>query len=107
MQMQPVDTSPLFTPYSLNKHMELPSRIIMPGMQRQWCMDGKPTERLVEYYRQRVVGGTPLIITESCSVDHPSATQEKSYAWMTEKTVEAWADCISVLRKAGGNLFVQ
>jgi 2,4-dienoyl-CoA reductase-like NADH-dependent reductase (Old Yellow Enzyme family) len=104
--MKPIDTSPLFTPFSVNG-LALANRFVMPGMQRQWCVDGKPTPRLVDYYCQRARGGVPLIITESCSVDHPSATQEPSYAWMTEATVDAWADCIAAVRSAGGNLFLQ
>jgi len=101
-----VDTSALFQPIDINA-LRLSNRIVMPGMQRQWCVDGKPTERLIEYYCARARGGVPLIITESCSVDHPSATQEPSYAWMTQATVDAWADCIARVREAGAELFIQ
>jgi 2,4-dienoyl-CoA reductase-like NADH-dependent reductase (Old Yellow Enzyme family) len=104
--MSHVDTAPLFTPFTVNG-MTLANRIIMPAMQRQWCEFGKPIPRLVEYYRERAAGGVPLIITESCAVDHPSATQEPSYAWMTPDTVDAWADCFDVVRDAGAQMFVQ
>lgn len=101
-----VDTAPLFTPFSVNG-MVLPNRFVMPAMQRQWCVDGNPIPRLVEYYRLRAAGGTPLIITESCAVDHETATQEPTYARMTPETVDAWADCFDVVRAAGGQMFVQ
>jgi 2,4-dienoyl-CoA reductase-like NADH-dependent reductase (Old Yellow Enzyme family) len=104
--MRPADTSPLFTPIAV-KHLELPNRFVMPGMQRQWCVDGKPNAKLIDYYRRRVLGGVPLVITESCAVDQASATQEKTYARMTDATVEAWAECFGAIRDAGGNMFLQ
>ena len=97
----PIDVSPLFTPFAI-KGLTLPNRFIMPGMQRKWCEDGKPTPKLVDYYRLRALGGTSLIITESCAVDHASSTQEPTYARMTDHTVESWAACIDVVRAAGG-----
>ncbi len=104
--MPEIDTSPLFTPFTLGT-LTLPNRFVMPGMQRQWCVDGKPIPKLVDYYRRRVLGGTPLVITESCAIDHSSATQEMTYARMTDTTVEAWADCIDTIRQAGGQMFLQ
>jgi 2,4-dienoyl-CoA reductase-like NADH-dependent reductase (Old Yellow Enzyme family) len=104
--MRPADTSPLFTPFAV-KHLELPNRFVMPGMQRQWCVDGKPNAKLIDYYRRRVLGGVPLVITESCAVDQASATQETTYARMTDATVEAWAECFGAIRDAGGNMFLQ
>jgi len=102
----PVDTTPLFTPFKL-KSVTLPNRFVMPGMQRQWCVDGKPVPKLVEYYKRRVLGGTPIVITESCAVDHRTSTQEPTYARMTDATVDGWAECFSTVRSAGGHMFLQ
>ena len=104
--MPAVDVSPLFTPFTV-RTLTLPNRFVMPGMQRQWCVDGKPIPKLVDYYCRRVLGGTPLVITESCAVDHASATQENTYARMTDATVEGWAACIDAVRQAGGQMFLQ
>jgi 2,4-dienoyl-CoA reductase-like NADH-dependent reductase (Old Yellow Enzyme family) len=104
--MRSIDTSPLFTPFTL-KGLRLPNRFVMPGMQRQWCVNGKPVPKLVDYYKRRVLGGTPIVITESCAVDNRSATQEKTYARMTDATVEAWAECFRAIRQAGGHMFMQ
>jgi 2,4-dienoyl-CoA reductase-like NADH-dependent reductase (Old Yellow Enzyme family) len=104
--MQSVDTSPLFTPFTL-KNLKLPNRFVMPGMQRQWCVDGKPVPKLVDYYKRRVLGGTPIVITESCAVDHGSATQEPTYARMNDATVGGWAECFSAVREVGGHIFLQ
>ncbi len=104
--MQSVDTTPLFTPFKL-KNLTLPNRFVMPGMQRQWCVDGKPVPKLIDYYKRRVLGGTPIVITESCAVDHRSSTQEPTYARMNDATVDAWAECFSTVRSAGGQMFLQ
>ena len=104
--MRSIDTSPLFTPFRL-KGLTLPNRFVMPGMQRQWCVNGKPIPKLVDYYKRRVLGGTPIVITESCAVDHRSATQETTYARMTDATVEDWAECFRAIRQAGGQMFMQ
>jgi 2,4-dienoyl-CoA reductase-like NADH-dependent reductase (Old Yellow Enzyme family) len=104
--MRSADTSPLFTSFAV-KGLKLHNRFVMPGMQRQWCVDGKPVPKMVDYYRRRVLGGVPLVITESCAVDHASSTQEKTYARMTEATVEAWAECFAAVRDVGGHMFLQ
>ena len=104
--MRSIDTSPLFTPFRL-KGLTLPNRFVMPGMQRQWCVNGRPIPKLVDYYKRRVLGGTPIVITESCAVDHRSATQEPTYARMTDATVEDWAECFRTIRQAGGQMFMQ
>jgi 2,4-dienoyl-CoA reductase-like NADH-dependent reductase (Old Yellow Enzyme family) len=101
-----IDVSPLFTPFAI-KGLTLPNRFIMPGMQRKWCEDGKPTPKLIDYYRQRALGGTSLIITESCAVDHASSTQEPTYARMTAHTAGSWAACVETVRAAGGRMMIQ
>jgi 2,4-dienoyl-CoA reductase-like NADH-dependent reductase (Old Yellow Enzyme family) len=101
-----LDLSPLFAPIRI-KGLTLASRFVMPGMQRQWCDNGLPLPRLAEYYRRRAEGGVGLIITESCAVDHPSATQVPFYARITDATVDAWAQCFKTVKEAGGRIFMQ
>jgi 2,4-dienoyl-CoA reductase-like NADH-dependent reductase (Old Yellow Enzyme family) len=79
----------------------------MPGMQRQWCDDGRPQSRLAEYYRRRIEGGVGLIITESCAVDHPSSTRTPMFARINDATLDAWAECFAAIRGAGGHMFMQ
>src|SRR5215831_929554 len=95
-----VDPSPLFTPFTV-KGLTFKNRFIMPAMQRKWCANGEPMPVLVDYYRERAAGGVSLIITESCAVDHPSSTQETTYARLSETTFDAWRRCIDVVRDAG------
>ena len=76
--MQRIDTSGLFEPIELAGHT-LPNRFVLPGMQRGWCVDGAPDERLAAYYRRRVDGGVGLIISESVApdaTDLPTAAEE-------------------------------
>jgi len=73
------DITPLLQPLQV-RGLRLRNRFVMPGMQRYWCADGAPDQRMREYYRRRVLGGTALIISESCAVDHPSATKNPRYA---------------------------
>jgi 2,4-dienoyl-CoA reductase-like NADH-dependent reductase (Old Yellow Enzyme family) len=79
----------------------------MPGMQRYWCVEGAPDDRLREYYRRRVLGGASLIISESCAIDHPSATKNPTFARISPDTREAWRACVAGVHEAGGAMFLQ
>jgi 2,4-dienoyl-CoA reductase-like NADH-dependent reductase (Old Yellow Enzyme family) len=101
-----MDLSPLFTPFQLGR-LSLPNRFVLPGMQRQWCEDGTPLPKLGEYYRRCVEGGVGLVITESCAVDHTSATQVPFFTRITPQTVEAWARIVAEVKGAGGSILMQ
>jgi 2,4-dienoyl-CoA reductase-like NADH-dependent reductase (Old Yellow Enzyme family) len=103
---QAIDTSPLFAPLKLNK-MTLPNRFVLPGMQRGWCQDGGPSDLLDKYYCRRVEGGAGLIISEAVAVDHPTSTQSRIFAWLTERTLESWARCVGRVKAAGGHILFQ
>ncbi len=94
---QPIGVGPL----------TLRNRFVMPGMQREWCVDGAPTPRLAEYYRRRAAGGTALINSEACAVDHPTSTQTDVFAWLTEDTKDAWARSAAAVRGEGAEFFMQ
>ena len=100
------DITPLLQPITIGT-LQLQTRFVMPGMQRNWCVDGAPDERLGEYYRRRVLGGAGLIISESCAVNHPSATKNHVFARISPDTQEAWRTCIAGVHDAGGRMFLQ
>jgi 2,4-dienoyl-CoA reductase-like NADH-dependent reductase (Old Yellow Enzyme family) len=100
------DITPLLQPLQV-RGLRLRNRFVMPGMQRYWCVDGAPDHRLREYYRRRVLGGAALVISESCAVDHPSATKNPSYARISPDTREAWRACVAGVHEAGGAMFLQ
>ena len=99
------DIAPLLQPLEIGR-LRLRNRFVLPGMQRAWTVDGAPTERMREYYRQRALGGTALVITEACAVDHPSATSNSLFGWLTAGTAGAWASCVDAVHSAGGAMFL-
>ena len=100
------DITPLLQPLQV-RGLRLRNRFVMPGMQRYWCADGAPDLRLREYYRRRVLGGASLVISESCAVDHPSATKNPTFARIAPSTREAWRECVAGVHEAGGAMFLQ
>jgi 2,4-dienoyl-CoA reductase-like NADH-dependent reductase (Old Yellow Enzyme family) len=102
----PVDPAPLFLPLRLNS-ITLRNRFVMPGMQRGFCSEGRPLPKLAEYYRRRAEGGIALVISESCAVAHPSATQQPTSAWLREDTAHAWARCVEAVKAAGSEMLMQ
>ena len=100
------DITPLLQPFQV-RGLRLRNRFVMPGMQRYWCANGAPDLRLREYYRRRVLGGASLIISESCAINHPSATKNPTYARIAPETREAWRECIAGVHEAGGAMFLQ
>jgi len=100
------DLAPLLRPLDIRK-MRLKSRFVMPGMQRYWCVDGAPDHRLREYYRRRILGGASLVISESCAIDHPSATKDPTFAQISPATAPAWRRVVETVHEAGGRMFLQ
>ncbi len=100
------DIGPLLEPLQIRR-LRLRNRFVMPGMQRYWCVDGAPDHRLRDYYRRRVLGGASLVISESCAIDHPSATKNPTFARISPGTREAWRSCVAGVHEAGGAMFLQ
>ena len=100
------DITPLLQPLQVGQ-LQLKNRFVMPGMQRAWCVDGAPDERLREYYRRRALGGTALVVCEACAVDHPSAASNPMFARLDASTRDAWRACVDEVHEAGGRIFIQ
>ncbi|RJX36096.1 MAG: FAD-dependent oxidoreductase [Desulfarculus sp.] len=59
----------LFSPITLNQ-LTLRNRIILPAMHLNYTMDnGKVTDQLVEFYRERARGGAGLVIVGGCAIN--------------------------------------
>lgn len=100
------DITPLLQPLRI-RGLELRNRFVMPGMQRYWCVEGAPDLRLREYYCRRVLGGASLVISESCAVNHPSATKNPTFARISPDTRDAWRACVAGVHEVGGAMFLQ
>jgi 2,4-dienoyl-CoA reductase-like NADH-dependent reductase (Old Yellow Enzyme family) len=101
-----LDLSPLFRPVTIGG-FTLSNRFVMPGMQRGFCRDGVPLPMLAEYYGRRAQGGVALVISESCAIDHPSATAQPTAARLNAASANAWARCIEAVRGAGSEMLLQ
>src|SRR5262245_2592046 len=100
------DITPLLQPLQVGQ-LRLRNRFVMPGMQRAWCAGGAPTSRMRDYYARRAAGGTALVITEACAIDHPSATSAGLFGWLTAATADAWRACVDAVHQAEGRIFLQ
>lgn len=103
---EPANIDSLFTPFGVNG-VRLRNRFVMPGMQRGYCRDGAPLPELADYYGRRAQGGVALVISESCAIDHPSATAQPSAARLDAGTADAWARCVEAVHEAGGAMILQ
>jgi 2,4-dienoyl-CoA reductase-like NADH-dependent reductase (Old Yellow Enzyme family) len=58
----------LLTPINLGS-MRLRNRVVMTAMHLNFTPDGKVSDRLVAFYKERAKGGTGLIIVGGCSIN--------------------------------------
>ncbi len=61
----------IFEPITINK-MKVENRLVMPAMHLGYCEEGKVTDKLINFYRERAKGGVGLIIVGGCIVDEYS-----------------------------------
>jgi len=95
----------LFQPIAVGG-ITLPTRFVMPGMNRGWYDGGVPAERYGPYYAERVRHGAGLVITGACPVDHPSASAMTDPP-INAKSAVGWSKAAEAVRAAGGHLFQQ
>ncbi|MFH1090023.1 MAG: FAD-dependent oxidoreductase [Pseudomonadota bacterium] len=57
----------LFSPIRVNQ-MDIKNRIVMAAMQMGYARDGEITDRLIDFYVRRAVGGAGLIIAGACTI---------------------------------------
>lgn len=111
---QPVDTAgsglsadSLFTPFSV-KGLNLPNRIVMAPMTRNFSPLGIPGDNVAAYYRRRAEGGFGLIITEGTYIAHRSAGNSTHVPRLeSEATVQAWRKVTDAVHQAGGHIMPQ
>lgn len=68
----------LFTPFQL-AGKRLKNRIVFPAVLSIYAQQNRVTQRLIDYYAARAVGGAAMLITEGLAV-HPSSVPQPSVA---------------------------
>lgn len=101
------NNSVLFSSYATRWH-RFPNRIALAPMTRCQSPGGIPTAEVASYYRRRVEGGTPFIITEGVSINHPASNNDTAIPKIYGKTALAgWKQVIDEVHAAGGFIVPQ
>ncbi|RKQ71861.1 2,4-dienoyl-CoA reductase-like NADH-dependent reductase (Old Yellow Enzyme family) [Litorimonas taeanensis] len=96
--------SPLFKPFSL-KSLDLPNRIVMAPMTRNFSPNGIPGANVAEYYRKRAAADVGLILSEGTTIDRPGASNDPRIPnFHTEEALAGWEKVISTVHEAGGKM---
>jgi 2,4-dienoyl-CoA reductase-like NADH-dependent reductase (Old Yellow Enzyme family) len=76
-------------------------------MQRGASLDGAPPPALAEYYGRFAAGGFALVMSESCAIDHPSASRKVTCVRMLPSTLRAWRECTRQVEDGGAHMMIQ
>ncbi len=100
--MTTVDT--LFRPFSL-KSLDLPNRIVMAPMTRNFAPEGVPGPAIAEYYRRRAVGQVGLILSEGTVIDRPASRNLPQIPYFHgEAALGGWKGVIDAVHASGGRM---
>jgi 2,4-dienoyl-CoA reductase-like NADH-dependent reductase (Old Yellow Enzyme family) len=99
--------STLFSPIRIGG-FDLPNRIAMAPMTREFAPHGLLDPEAPAYYRRRVEGGTPLIITEGTTVPHPVAHHANNVPhFYGDEAMARWRNVVDAVHQAKGHIFPQ
>ncbi len=96
----------LFKPFTL-RNLELPNRIVMAPMTRQFSPNGVPDQAVADYYRRRAEGGTGLIITEGTTIPHKAASSAVRIPCFHGDALAGWQHVVETVHAAGGKIAPQ
>ncbi|MDE5995137.1 MAG: FAD-dependent oxidoreductase [Oscillospiraceae bacterium] len=98
----------LFTPMKIGS-CEIKNRIVMaPMLMGFGKFDGKPTEKMMDYYEERAKGGTGLIITEITRInDKTGAAAFAQLSVSSDGQIDPLREMADRIHKHGAKLFVQ
>jgi 2,4-dienoyl-CoA reductase-like NADH-dependent reductase (Old Yellow Enzyme family) len=102
----------LFTPFQLGR-LELPNRIVMSPMTREFSPQGVPGDDVAAYYRRRAEAETGLVVTEGVGIDHPAALGEAGLGEADiphlygDEALAGWRRVVDAVHAAGGRIIPQ
>ena len=98
----------LGSPMKIGK-CEIKNRIVMPPMLMGFAQfDGKPTDKLMDYYEERAKGGAGLIMTEITRVnDKTGSAAFAQLAMSHDYHIEPMREFAKRIHRHGAKLFVQ
>ena len=100
--MSTLTTDALFEPFTLGP-LEMPNRVVMAAMTRQFSPGGVPGEDVAAYYRRRAEGGVGLLITEGTVIDRPASSNHPDIPrFHGEDALAGWARVVQEVHAAGG-----
>ncbi len=101
-----MNTDPLFRPFEHPK-LQLPNRIVMAPMTRQFSPNGVPDDNVRDYYQRRAEGEVGLIITEGTTIPHKAASSAVQIPCFHDEALEGWANVVEAVHKVGGKIAPQ
>lgn len=97
----------LARPYAING-LDLPNRVVMAPMTRDFSPGGVPTEDVAAYYARRAAGGVGLIVTEGTYVGHASTWASANIPrFHGEANLAGWQRVAEAVHAAGGTIVPQ
>lgn len=97
----------LFKPVTVG-NLDLPNRIVLAPMTRNFSPNGVPGEDVAAYYKRRAQNGVGLIITEGTAINHPAAVSSPNIPnFHGEKSLEGWAKVVNEVHAVGGKIIPQ
>ncbi|MES2042739.1 MAG: 12-oxophytodienoate reductase [Pseudomonadota bacterium] len=97
----------LFAPLLLRR-LEIPNRIVMSPMTRQFSPGRIPGKDVAGYYARRAAAGVGLIVTEGVAIDHPAAVDFPDAPQLHgDPARAAWKNVVDRVHAAGGLIVPQ
>lgn len=97
----------LFQPFRLGA-LELPTRVVMAPMTRNFSPGGVPNAKVVEYYRRRAAAGVGLIVSEGTTVGHKAANGYPNVPrFYGEDALAGWKQVVDAVHAEGGRIVPQ
>lgn len=97
----------LLQPYEIGR-ITIKNRFVMTPVQLSYAtQDGKPTPRLIEFYRRRAAGGAGLIVVGAVGVDPMRICTAGVMQLSRDTDMPGMKELVDAVHKEGGKIFPQ